>query len=107
MRSYKCLATMALAAVLLSSVQLSPAAANPNRPPEAGNFPSGPTPGNGWAYGRGNHHDDNGGPGNDGGPGNGQGGISEVPEIDATSGLAALATVSAALAFAWERRRRT
>jgi hypothetical protein len=32
--------------------------------------------------------------------------VSDVPEIDAGKGLAALAAVCAALAFAWERRRR-
>jgi hypothetical protein len=32
--------------------------------------------------------------------------VANVPEIDAASGLAALAAVCAALAFAWERRRR-
>jgi hypothetical protein len=31
---------------------------------------------------------------------------SDVPEIDAANGLAAMAAVFAALAFAWERRRR-
>jgi hypothetical protein len=31
--------------------------------------------------------------------------VRPVPEIDATAGLAALAAVFAALAFAWERRR--
>jgi hypothetical protein len=32
--------------------------------------------------------------------------VSDVPEIDAGKGLAALAAVCAALALAWERRRR-
>jgi hypothetical protein len=32
--------------------------------------------------------------------------VAHVPEIDAASGLAALAAVCGALAFAWERRRR-
>ncbi len=31
--------------------------------------------------------------------------VANVPEINASSGLAALAAVSAAFAFAWERRR--
>jgi hypothetical protein len=32
--------------------------------------------------------------------------VANVPEIDAASGLAALAAVCGALAFTWERRRR-
>lgn len=36
----------------------------------------------------------------------GGGGVTHVPEIDAGAGIAALAAVGAALAFAWERRRR-
>jgi hypothetical protein len=33
--------------------------------------------------------------------------VVNVPEIDAASGLAALAAICGALAFAWERRRQT
>lgn len=36
----------------------------------------------------------------------GGGNVTQVPEIDAGAGVAALAAVGAALAFAWERRRR-
>lgn len=32
--------------------------------------------------------------------------VTQVPEIDASAGLLALATVLAALVFVWERRRR-
>jgi hypothetical protein len=37
---------------------------------------------------------------------NGGGGTTSVPEIDASTGLLALAAAVAILAFAWERRRR-
>jgi hypothetical protein len=39
--------------------------------------------------------------------GGGSSTVHAVPEIDAGTGLAALAAVLAALAFVWERRRRT
>ena len=45
--------------------------------------------GRGWDWGRGR-----------------PGPVANVPEIDAASGLAAMAAVCGALAFAWERRRR-
>ncbi|MEM7320024.1 MAG: VPEID-CTERM sorting domain-containing protein [Pseudomonadota bacterium] len=50
-----------------------------------------------WRSGGGDH----GGGGNHGG-----GGYSEVPEIDASAGLLALAAVAAAFILAWELRRR-
>jgi len=37
----------------------------------------------------------------------GRGDVANVPEIDAASGLAALAAVFGAMGLAWERRRRT
>lgn len=39
-------------------------------------------------------------------PGGRPGHVASVPEIDASTGLLALAAVAAALLFVWERRRR-
>ena len=44
--------------------------------------------------------------GNGNGNGNGRGNVVSVPEIDAGSGLAALAAIGAGLVLAWERRRK-